>query len=99
MEGMAAYGGVIVGEEVLQSFHEAPTHVARLRSLHSRVHQALSAGHGVKEELCGCKPAVEAVRHKAPAVWGPADPDIQCDQFARQRYLMQDQTDMVKRVH
>ena len=61
-----------MGEQVLQGLHEPPAHVARLRGLHGRVHQALPAGHGVEEELCGRQPAVEAVRHKAPPVGRPA---------------------------
>ena len=43
----------------------AHLHVARLGGLDGRVHQALSAGHGVEEELCGRQAGVEAVGHKA----------------------------------
>lgn len=39
-------------------------HVSRLCSFHSCVHQTLTTGHGVEEELCGRQARIEAVGYK-----------------------------------
>lgn len=53
--------------KVLQSLHETSAHVACLCRLDSCVHKALSAPHGVEEELQGGQAGVEGVAHKALA--------------------------------
>mmetsp|Transcript_24647 Transcript_24647/g.57394 ORF Transcript_24647/g.57394 Transcript_24647/m.57394 type:complete len:389 (+) Transcript_24647:1017-2183(+) len=56
-----AHGAVVMHGQVLERLHQAPLHVAGLRSLDSCVHQPFPPTHRVEEELRWREPRVEGV--------------------------------------
>ena len=60
-----AYGGIVMCNKVLQSFHQATLHVTSFSCLDGSIDQTFSTRDGVEQEFRRCEAGVETVANKA----------------------------------